>query len=158
MELVVRSTAIYWFLWLVVRGTGKRSLAEISPLDLLVIVVLGDFVQQGVTQEDMSVTGAMIVISTFVMWMILGDLVSRRFASVEKVLEGQAVLVVRQGHVIESHLRSERLTMRDLLGAAREQGYGDLRDIDFGVLEADGKFSFVGNAPSPRATTEHQIE
>ena len=78
MELVIRATIIYWFLWLVVRGTGKRSLSELTPLDLLITVVLGDFVQQGVTQEDMSMTGAIIVVSTFVGWMLLGDAISRR--------------------------------------------------------------------------------
>jgi len=66
MELFVRATVVYWFLWLMVRGTGKRSLAELTPLDMLLIVVLGDVVQQGVTQEDMSVTGALIVVSVFV--------------------------------------------------------------------------------------------
>lgn len=55
MGIVVRATVVYWFLWLIVRGTGKRSLAELTPLDMVLIVVLGDLVQQGITQEDMSV-------------------------------------------------------------------------------------------------------
>jgi uncharacterized membrane protein YcaP (DUF421 family) len=143
MELVIRATVIYWFLWLVVRGTGKRSLAEISPLELLIIVVLGDFVQQGVTQEDMSVTGAIIVISTFVGWMIIGDLIARRSKRADRILEGQAVIVLRDGEPIEERLREERLRLDDLLGAAREEGFGHLDEISLGVLEADGKFSFV---------------
>jgi uncharacterized membrane protein YcaP (DUF421 family) len=151
VELVIRATVIYWFLWLVVRGTGKRSLAEISPLDLLIIVVLGDFVQQGVTQEDMSVTGAVIVIATFVAWMIIGDLIARRTRRGERMLEGQAVIVLRNGEPDAARLREERLALDDLLGAAREQGYGRLDQIELGVLEADGKFSFVPrhrNVPS----------
>src|SRR5690554_1152705 len=78
MELFVRATVVYWFLWLVVRGTGKRSLAELTPLDMLLIVVLGDIVQQGVTQEDMSITGAVVAVSVFVGWTMLGDALSRR--------------------------------------------------------------------------------
>ena len=67
MELVIRATIIYWFLWLIVRGTGKRSLCPNSHRSIsLITVVLGDFVQQGVTQEDMSMTGAIVVVSTFV--------------------------------------------------------------------------------------------
>ena len=143
MELVVRATIIYWFLWLVTRGTGKRSLAEISPLEMLVIVVLGDFVQQGITQEDMSVTGAVIAVSTFVGWMLVGDVVARRFSPAEKILEGQAVIVVRDGQPIIDRLRSERLSLDDVLGAAREKGFADLALIELGVLEHDGKFSFV---------------
>ncbi len=156
MELVIRATIIYWFLWLVVRGTGKRSLAEISPLDLLIIVVLGDMVQQGVTQEDMSVTGAILVISTFVVWMIVGDLIVRRSSRAERILEGQAVIVLRDGEPDLERLREERLVLDDLLGAAREQGFGRLDEIHLGVLEADGKFSFVPvREPGSQGAPEH---
>jgi uncharacterized membrane protein YcaP (DUF421 family) len=144
MELVIRATVIYWFLWLVVRGTGKRSLAEISPLDLLIIVVLGDFVQQGVTGEDMSVTGALVVVSTFVLWMLLGDFFGRRFPKVERVLEGEPVIVVHDGRLLEDRVRMERLSVEEVCGAAREHGFADLADVRVGVLEADGKFSFIG--------------
>ena len=143
MELVIRATVIYWFLWLVVRGTGKRSLSELTPLDLLITIVLGDFVQQGVTEEDMSMTGAIIVVSTFVAWMLVGDALSRRSRNVERALEGEAVIVVRDGTPDIDRLRVERMTIEDLLGAAREAGYGSLADIRFAVLEHDGKFSFI---------------
>ncbi len=144
MELVIRATVIYWFLWLIVRGTGKRSVAELSPLDLLLIVVIGDLVQQGVTEEDMSLTGAIIVMSTFVCWTLFGDSLARRFPRWERALEGEAVVVMRDGEPDFGRLRTERLTMGDLVGAAREAGFEDLRDIHLGVLEHDGKFSFIG--------------
>ncbi len=147
MELVIRATIIYWFLWLVVRGTGKRSLSELTPLDLLITVVLGDFVQQGVTQEDMSMTGAIIVVSTFVGWMLIGDALSRRSKRVERVLDGEAVVVMQNGEPDFRRLRVERLTLDDLLASAREAGYGDLSEIRLAVLEHDGKFSFI---PSSR--------
>ncbi len=143
MELVVRATVVYWFLWLVVRGTGKRSLAEITPLELIMVVVLGDFVQQGVTEEDMSVTGALTAVSTFVMWMLVGDFVGRRWQSSGKILDGESVVVVRDGQPVIERLRRERLTVDDVLGAARGQGFGSLNEVAFGVLEHDGSFSFV---------------
>lgn len=143
MELVIRATVIYWFLWIVVRGTGKRSLSEMTPLDLVMIVVLGDFVQQGITQEDMSVTGAMIAVSTFMSWTVLGDLIARRSKRGERILDGQAAIVVRDGHPCDERLRMERLTVDDVLAAAREQGFEDLRAVRLGVLEHDGKFSFI---------------
>ena len=147
MELVIRATIIYWFLWLVVRGTGKRSLSELTPLDLLITVVLGDFVQQGVTQEDMSMTGAIIVVSTFVGWMLLGDALSRRSKNVQRVLDGEAVVVMQNGEPDLRRLRIERLTIDDLLGSAREAGYGNLSEIRLAVLEHDGKFSFIPTTP-----------
>lgn len=78
MELVIRATVIFWFLWLVVRGTGKRSLAELTPLDLILVVIIGDIVQQGVNQEDMSLTGSMLAVSVFVAWTLAADSLSRR--------------------------------------------------------------------------------
>ena len=149
MELVIRATVIYWFLWLVVRGTGKRSLAEISPLELLIIVVLGDFVQQGVTGEDMSVTGAVVVVATFVLWTVIGDFLTRRSRSAQRIIDGEPVIVVRDGELLEERLRSERLTEEEVCAAAREHGYRDLRGVQYGVLEADGKFSFIGDSSSP---------
>ena len=147
MELVVRATIVYWFLWLVVRGTGKRSLAELTPLDLLVIVVLGDFVQQGVTQEDMSVTGAVLSVSVFVFWTLLADLMGRRSQRADRLLAGEPVVVIRDGEPLLDRLRRERVSMTELEEAARVEGIGDLGSVEFGVLEADGKFSFVSKRP-----------
>ncbi len=143
MEMVIRATAIYWFLWLVVRGTGKRSLAEISPLDLVIIVVMGDLVQQGATGEDMSVTGAVIVISVLVVWAVLGDWLGRRSSRAERILSGEPVILVKDGLILEDRARRERVTRGDVLEAAREQGIGSMASIRYGVMEPDGKFSFI---------------
>lgn len=143
METLLRATVIYWFLWLLVRGTGKRSLAELTPLEMLVIVVLGDFVQQGVTQEDMSITGAMITVSVFVGWTLLSDALGRRSSKLSHMLDGVPVVVVRSGAPVWERLETERLTFDELCEAARVQGFGDLGQIEWGILETDGQFSFV---------------
>lgn len=143
MELVIRATVIFWFLWLVVRGSGKRSLAELTPLDLILVVVIGDIVQQGVTQEDMSVTGAMLVVSVFVIWTLTADTVARRFPRTARVLNGEPIIVIRDGKLLEDRLRRERLSIDDLHEAARVEGISDLSDVAFAILETDGEFSFV---------------
>lgn len=109
--------------------------------------MFGDLVQQGVTQQDTSVTGAAIVISTFVGWMIIADLVARRSKNASAVLSGRPAIVLRDGEPIEARLSEERMALDDLLGAARAQGFGNLNEIAFGVLEDDGKFSFVPKVP-----------
>ncbi len=144
MELVVRASVIYWFLWLVVRGTGKRSLAELSPLDLVLVVVLGDLVQQGVTQEDMSMTGAIIAISVFVGWTLLADGLSHRYPRARRILTGDPVVVLRAGIPLERQLAREGLSLDDLKEAARMEGYGTLQDIEVAILETDGRISFIG--------------
>ncbi|HSM44046.1 MAG TPA: YetF domain-containing protein, partial [Acidimicrobiia bacterium] len=132
-----------WFLWLVVRGTGKRSLAELTPLDLLLVVVIGDFVQQGVTGEDMSVSGAMIAVSVFVVWTLLADSVSRRSARASAILNGEPVIVIRDGVPLVERMKRERITGSDLEEAARMEGIDDLSEVSFAVLETDGRFSFI---------------
>lgn len=143
MELVIRATVMFWFLWLIVRGTGKRSLAELTPLDLLLVVVIGDLAQQGVTQEDMSITGGILAISVFVLWTLLGNWFSRRYRRAEKLLAGEPVIVVHNGHPLVDRLERERITVLDLEEAARQDGIGDMSEVEFAVLETDGQFSFI---------------
>lgn len=153
MELLVRTTVIYWFLFLVMRGSGKRSLAELTPLDVVILVVMGDIVQQGVNQEDMSMTGAIVAVGVFAAWTLVGDWAARRWRTAKRLLAGEPVIVVRDGSILEERLRQERLTEDDVLTAAREHGYSDLGHIAIGVLEDDGSFSFVrdANTESPRS-------
>lgn len=143
MELVIRATVIFWFLWLVVRGTGKRSLAELTPLDLILVVIIGDIAQQGITQEDMSLTGGMLAVSVFVVWTLAAASLSRRSPRAARVLAGEPVVIVRDGKPLRDRLDRERLTITDLKEAARMEGIGDLGEVAFAVLETDGKFSFI---------------
>jgi uncharacterized membrane protein YcaP (DUF421 family) len=134
---------VFWFLWLVVRGTGKRSLSELTPLDLLLVVVVGDLVQQGVTQEDMSMTGAILAASVFVGWTLVADWLERRSDRARRLLSGEPVIVLRDGEPLTKRLERERISVDELKEAARLEGYGDLDEIEYAVLETDGKFSFI---------------
>lgn len=147
MEIVVRATVIYWFLWLIVRGTGKRSLSELTPLEMILIVVLGDLVQQGVTQEDMSITGAVVAVSVFVVWTLVSDAISRRSRTASSLLSGTPAIVLRSGRPLQDRLDDEHLTLDELKEAARLQGYADLSQLDWAILETDGQFSFIPRPP-----------
>jgi uncharacterized membrane protein YcaP (DUF421 family) len=109
----------------------------------VLLVTIGDLVQQGVTQEDYSITGAFLAIGTLGFWILVWSFVSYRFKATRGLIEGQPVIVVRDGRVQQEALKLERVTLEELLDAAREQGIADLRDVKFGVLEAGGKFSFL---------------
>ena len=143
MEILIRATVIYWFIWLVVRGAGKRSLADLTPLDMILLIVLGDILQQAITQEDMSVTGGVLAASVFVGWTLLSDAMARRSTRAATLLASDPVIVVENGRVIDERMRAERLTLGELSEAARQQGYDDLADLRYGILETDGKFSFI---------------
>ena len=143
MEIVLRSAAVFIFLWFLTRIIGKKELAEISAFELVLLVVIGDLVQQGVTQEDMSVTGAILATGTIALLVVGMSYVSFRWRRAETVVEGIPVVIVSDGRMIAESMRIERLTDDEVVSAAREQGIGDIADVRFGVLEPDGKFSFV---------------
>jgi uncharacterized membrane protein YcaP (DUF421 family) len=149
MELVLRTAVVYVLLWAVIRGTGKRELSELGPFDLVLLIVLGDVVQQAVTQEDMSITGGLIVLATMGLIVVaIGELL-RRSARARRIIEGNPTTVVRDGKVEDEAMRVERLPMADLLEAARSKGIEDLASVRYAILEPNGRFSFITNEQSP---------
>jgi len=143
MELILRATCIYFFLWLVARGTGKRELSEMTAFELILLVTMGDLIQQGVTQEDMSVTGAFLAVGTLAFWILLFGYLGWKFPRLRPAIEGVPVVVVRDGKPLGEVMKVERLTLDELCESARNQGIVDLAEIKMGVLEPDGKFSFI---------------
>ena len=142
MEIVIRAGVMFVFLWLVTRAVGKRELAQLSAFELVLLVTMGDLVQQGITQEDYSVSGGMLTIGTFALLSVGLSYASWRFPRARPVLEGQAVVVVRSGETQEKVLAYERLPVSELLEAARKEGIRDLEEVDLAVLENDGSISF----------------
>jgi len=143
MEIILRSTVIYIFLWAVARGVGKRELSELTAFELILLVTMGDLIQQGATQEDMSVTGAMLAVATLAFWILVFAYLSFRFKRLRPAFEGVPVVVVREGRALDQVMRIERLTLDEVLEEARNQGIADLAEVEIGVLEPDGKFSFL---------------
>ena len=158
MELVLRATVIYFFLWLVTRGVGKRELSEMTAFELILLVVMGDLIQQGVTQEDMSVTGAILAVGTLAFWIIVFAYVTFRFKSTRSVLEGVPIVVIRDGEPLDEAMKLERVALDELKEEARDQGLADLREIRLGVLEPDGKFSFITkNGEQHQRQEKHEV-
>jgi uncharacterized membrane protein YcaP (DUF421 family) len=143
MELVLRTTAIFFFLWLLTRGMGKRELSQLTAFELLLLVTVGDLIQQGVTQEDTSVTGAMLAVSTIAFWALVFSYLTFRFKRARPILEGMPVVIIKDGQVLDEFLRTERMTTTELAEEARNQGIDDLAKVRLGVLEPDGKISFL---------------
>lgn len=143
MEIIVRATIIYFFLWAITRGVGKRELSEMTAFELILLVTMGDLIQQGATQEDMSLTGAALAVATLALWISIFAYLSWRFWRLRPALEGVPVIVIRDGRPLDDVLEIERLTLEEVCEEARNQGITDLADVRMGVLEPDGKFSFL---------------
>jgi uncharacterized membrane protein YcaP (DUF421 family) len=154
-EIVVRATVVFWILWVLLRAAGKRELAELTPFELIVLMVIGDLIQQGVTEEDMSLTGAALAVSTMLLWAVALSYVSFRSRRARNVLESAPVIIVSHGKVDNEMLAVQRLSVEDVLDEARNAGIASLDDVRFGLLEADGKMSFVTDGSRHRGS-EHR--
>jgi uncharacterized membrane protein YcaP (DUF421 family) len=143
MEIVLRATAVFVFLWFLMRAIGKKEMTQLTAFELVLLVVIGDLVQQGVTQEDMSVTGAVLATGTIALLVVAMSYAGFRWNRSMKVIEGMPVVVVADGRMVLEAMRIERLTEEEVVGEAREQGIADIAHVRYGVLEPDGRFSFV---------------
>lgn len=143
MDLVIRATVVFFFIFLITRIAGRRELSSLEPFDVILLVVLGDLVQQGITQSDESVTGTLIVISTVTLLSVGVSWVSFRSGWVRLVSEGQPIVLVQDGELIERNLRRERLTRGDVEEEARKQQIASLTDVRWAILEKAGSISFI---------------
>lgn len=143
MDLVIRATVVFFFIFLITRIAGRRELSSLEPFDVILLVVLGDLVQQGITQSDESVTGTLIVISTITLLSVAISWLSFRSGRVRIVTEGEPIVLVQDGRPIERNLRRERLTMGDVEEAARGQQVTSLSDVRWAILEKEGTISFI---------------
>jgi uncharacterized membrane protein YcaP (DUF421 family) len=160
MEIVIRALVVYAALWILLRALGKRELGEISAFELLLLVVLGDLVQQGITQEDYSMTGALLAAGTLVLFVATTSYVAFRFPRTRSTLENVPSIVVHDGRFRDDVIAVERLTHDEILDAARQQGIVDLRTVRYGILENDGRFSFLKaeDSSTPRSIDEHRSD
>jgi uncharacterized membrane protein YcaP (DUF421 family) len=160
MQIVIRAAVLYLFILLVTRSMGRKELSELSAFELILFVVFGDLIQQGVTGDDRSVTGAALAVTTFALLTVLFSYVSFRSSRAQRLLQGIPVVVVRDGRILDDVLRIERLLPDDLKEEARRQGIADVGEVRIGVLEADGKFSFVrasGERPPRGGEAERSV-
>jgi uncharacterized membrane protein YcaP (DUF421 family) len=143
MDLVLRTVFVYVIIVVITRAVGRRELGTMQPFDLILLVVMGDLVQQGITQSDNSATGALIVLCTLATLTVATAYLGFRFDRVRPVLEGQPVVIVKDGRVLEDNLRAQRMTVDELNSEARLTQIASLDEVRYAVLETNGQVSFV---------------
>jgi uncharacterized membrane protein YcaP (DUF421 family) len=143
VEIVARSSIIFFFMFVLMRGMKRRTISDLSPLEMILLVVLGDIVQQGVTQEDYSLSGTILAVSTFAFWIGVMNWLTYRSDRARRVLQGVPLVVIEDGRLIEQTLQLESIPVDEVHEAARQEGIGDLADVKLGILEVSGRFSFI---------------
>jgi uncharacterized membrane protein YcaP (DUF421 family) len=144
MDLVLRATVVYFVIWILTRVVGRRELSTMEPLDLILLVILGDLTQQGVTQSDNSITGIVLAIGTMGLMTVLVSYVSFRVRRLRPLLDGEPIVLVQDGAPLLRNLRRERITTEELAASARLQAQIDSFDeVKWAILETNGQISWI---------------
>jgi uncharacterized membrane protein YcaP (DUF421 family) len=143
MDLIFRALVLFGGVYILLRVVGRRELAQMAPIDFILLIVLGDAIQQGLTQDDYSVTGALLVIFTIAVIQVVLGFVTFRSRTLRTVLEGEPMVLVEDGRVIEKNLRRARIAAEELAEEARLSQVTSLNDVAWAVLETSGKISII---------------
>lgn len=143
MDVVLRATAIFFALFLLLRLFGKRQLGQMTPFEFVSLVVLGDFVQQAVTHNDYSVTGAVLAVGTFGFWALVLGWLGYRSDRMRKLIDGEPRVLVRGGEVLHAMLERDKIPLDELLSEMRLAGIARVDQVEWAILETNGKISFI---------------
>ncbi len=143
MELVVRGTVMYWFLFLLFRFIVRRDAGGVSTADILLLVIIADAAQNAMGGEYRSITDGMVLVGTIVFWNYLFDWCCYRFPRFERLLQPRALLLVKDGRIQQRNLDRQLLTREELLAKIREEGLEDLKKVKRAYMESDGRISVI---------------
>ena len=143
MDIVIRATVMFTFLYVLLRLMGKRELGQLTPFELVVMIVMGDLIQQGVTHNDFSLTGAILAVSTFAFLGLVLSWLTYLSPKAEKLLDGEPRVIICEGELIRDNLRRDRITLAEVESEMRLAGIARLADVAWAILEPQGKISFI---------------
>ena len=143
MDIVIRATIVYAFLFVVLRMMGPREFSEMSPFEFIVAILIGDLVQQAITQNDFSLTGGALAVTTILFWTLALSWISVLQPRLGKLLDGTPRIIVRDGDLLENCAHPLRITRQEIESAMRERDIASLSEVALAVIEPDGKITFL---------------
>lgn len=155
-EIVLRAVLVYVFMLVLIRLTGKRQIGQMSPYDLVLLLILSNAVSSSMIGTDGSLQGGMVCAITLVSVNYLVGHITYKSRKMEKLIEGRAQIVVRDGKVIEDVMSEANITMEELCSTLRESGFFDLKEIKLAILENNGKVTVQGHEEKPKAENSQQ--
>ena len=142
-ELIIRGTAMYIFLFLIFRVVVRRRVGSVGMADILVLVIIADAAQNGMSGEYRSVTEGAILVATIIAWNVLADWATYKSEWMQKILEPPPLLLIDNGRLLHRHLRMEFLSESELRSKLREHGVTDFREVQKAFMESDGQISVI---------------
>ncbi|NUR77542.1 MAG: DUF421 domain-containing protein [Thermoleophilia bacterium] len=143
MDIALRALFLYTFVIFVMRVIGRRELSSLSAVDLVLLIVLGDAIQQGLTQDDYSVTGAVIAVATICAIQVGSSYLTFRSRRARRVLEGDPIVIVQDGRLLEKNLVRERMTPDEVAEEMRTQQIASFDEVQWAIIENNGQISFI---------------
>lgn len=143
-ELVVRGLVVYVFLIVLLRLTGKRQIGQLSPFDLVLLLILSNAVQNSMNAGDNSLVGGLISATTLVAVNYLVGLITFKSKKLEAIIEGRPQVLIHQGKLYEEIMSEAKLTRQELDSTLRQSGYFEIKDIKLAILETNGSVTVQG--------------
>ncbi|HZX62219.1 MAG TPA: YetF domain-containing protein [Bacteroidales bacterium] len=152
LRIILSSLIIYLFIIVAIRLFGKKELAQLSVIDLVFILLISNAVQNAMVLGDNSLVGGMIAAGTLFVVNYILKFLQYRFPQFSRALQGDAIMLVYKGKIIESHMHLAKITPNELLEAIREHGVGDVSKVDLAILEVDGNISVLSHEYKKQST------
>jgi uncharacterized membrane protein YcaP (DUF421 family) len=147
VEIVVRGSAMYWFLFSMFRFVLRRDVGAVGVADVLLLVIVADASQNAMAGEYTTVPEGMLLVGTLVFWNFSLDWLGYRYAWARRFVEPRPLLLIRDGQVLRQNLRREFITTEELLGALRQNGIASPSEVARAYMESDGNFSVLKRKP-----------
>ena len=151
-QLLLRALVIYVFLHILLRLGGKQQIGELAPFDFVVLLLVGNAVENGMTGGDESVTAGMVLATVLIGIGFVASIITHRSRRAERFIDGDPALLVHNGRFNERIMKKERITRVEVLTALRHEGCFSLADVKFAIMETTGKISVLkksDEAPEP---------
>ncbi len=142
-ELLIRAGAIFVFAMVIMRIWGKKHLSELNPFDLVIMLVMSESLQNALVGDDKSIFGGMISMTTLILLNVALNKSLYYFRPAERVIEGTPRIIIKGGEIDHKMLKLESMTMQDLHSALRQQGVMEAEEVEWGIMETNGKFSVI---------------
>ena len=155
LRIIVSTATVYLFIVLAIRFFGKKELAQLSVVDMVFILLISNAVQNAMVGPDSSLSGGLVAAITLFLLNYLLKYLQYRFPRMNKLIEGEAVLLVFKGKVMDEQLRKAKISVDELLETIREHGVASVKEVDLAVLETDGNISVLSQNYE-RRTVKHR--
>ena len=154
-ELVIRGAVVYVFLITLLRITGKRQIGQLSPLDLVLLLILSNAVQNSMNAGDNSLIGGLISAATLVALNYLIEYATVKSKKLEGIVEGRPQVIIHEGKLFEDVISKAKITQLEVESTLRESGFFDLKDVKLAILENNGKVSVQGYDKNSESINAH---